>query len=89
MLSRTLGITIAGTVAISLAGVWAVRFMLRRWRKSPEEIERLRRLSVNACGRIISGSILGLAELARKCSPRQSFFMRTRLLELPMRRRRT
>ena len=62
MVSRTLGITIAGTVAIALAGVWALIIMLRRRRKSPEEIERLRRASVNACGRIISGSILGLAE---------------------------
>ena len=36
---------------------------MRRWRrKSPEEIERLRRLEVNACGRIASARILELAE---------------------------
>jgi hypothetical protein len=36
---------------------------VRRWRrKSPEEIERLRRLDVNACGRIGLGRIMELAE---------------------------
>ena len=35
---------------------------MRRWRrKSPDEIERLRRLGVNACGRIIPGRIVELA----------------------------
>ena len=48
--------------AVTLAGVWAWR-TVRRWRrKSPEEIERLRRLGVNACGRIILGRIVELAE---------------------------
>jgi len=61
-LSKDLGIAVAGTVAIALGGVWAWR-TVRRWRrKSPEEIERLRRLGVNACGRIISGRIVELAE---------------------------
>jgi hypothetical protein len=36
---------------------------VRRWRrKSPDEIERLRRLGVNACGRISSGRIVELVE---------------------------
>ena len=36
--------------------------MRRRRRKTPAEIERLRRLAVNACGRISTGRILELAE---------------------------
>ena len=65
MLSKDLGIAVAGTAAIALAGVWAWR-TVRRWRrKSPDEIERLRRLGVNACGRIISGRIVELAEPVR------------------------
>jgi hypothetical protein len=36
---------------------------VRRWRRnSPDEIERLRRLEVNACGRIGVGRIVELAE---------------------------
>ena len=61
-LSKVLGIAVAGTAALALAGVWAWR-TVRRWRrKSPDEIERLRRLGVNACGRISSGRIVELAE---------------------------
>jgi hypothetical protein len=61
-LSRDLGIAVAGAMAVIVAGVWGWR-RLRRWRrKSPAEIERLRRLNVNACGRIISGRIVELAE---------------------------
>ena len=53
---------IAGGTAIALVGAWAWR-SVRRWRrKSPDEIERLRRLEVNACGRIGWGRILELAE---------------------------
>jgi hypothetical protein len=62
-LSKDWGIAVAGTAAIALAGVWAWR-TVRRWRrKSPDELERLRRLGVNTCGRIISGRIVELAEL--------------------------
>ncbi len=61
-LSKDLGIAVAGTAALTLAGVWAWR-TVRRWRrKSPDEIERLRRMGVNACGRIILGRIVELAE---------------------------
>ena len=61
-LSKDLGIAAVGTAAIALAGVWAWR-TVRRWRrKSPDEIERLRRLGVNACGRIILGRIVELAD---------------------------
>jgi hypothetical protein len=61
-LSRDLGIAIAGTAAITLAGAWAWK-TAGRWRhQSPDEIERLRRLGVNACGRIIPGRIAELAK---------------------------
>ena len=61
-LSKDLGIVALGTAAIVLTGVWAWR-TVRRWRrKSPDEVERLRRLGVNACGRIILGRIVELAE---------------------------
>jgi hypothetical protein len=60
--SNELVIAAAVAAAVALAGVWGWR-IARRWRrKSPEEVERLRRLSVNACGRIIPGRILELAE---------------------------
>jgi len=61
-LLEDLGIAVAGTAAIALAGVWAWRTVRRRRRKNPDELERLRRLGVNACGRIISGRIVELAE---------------------------
>jgi hypothetical protein len=57
-----LGIAVAGSIAIFLAGVWVWRTVLRWRRKSPDEIERLRRLEVNACGRIGMGRIVELAE---------------------------
>jgi hypothetical protein len=61
-LSKDLGIAVAATAAVGLAGVWAWR-TVRGWRrKSPVELERLRRLGVNACGRIIPGRIVELAE---------------------------
>jgi hypothetical protein len=61
-ISREVGIAVVGSAALALAGVWALK-TVRRWRrKSPEEIERLRRMDVNACGRIILGRIVELAE---------------------------
>lgn len=61
-ISKELGIGVAGSAALVAAGVLGLR-ALRRWRrKSPDEIERLRRMSVNACGRIILGRIVELAE---------------------------
>ena len=61
-LLKDLGIAVVGMAAVTLAGVWAWRTVRRLRRKSPEEIERLRRLGVNACGRIIPGRIVELAE---------------------------
>ena len=59
---KELGIGVAGAAAIAVAGVGVWR-TVRRWRrKSPDEIERLRRTEVNACGRIGFGRILELAE---------------------------
>ena len=60
-LLKTLGIAVAGSAAASLTGFWVWR-TVRRWRqKNPDEIERLRRLEVNACGRIGVGRIVELA----------------------------
>jgi hypothetical protein len=61
-LSKDVGIAVAVSAALGLGGVWAWK-AVRRWRrKSPDEIERLRRLSVNACGRVILGRVVELAE---------------------------
>lgn len=61
-LAKELGIAAAGTAAAALAGIWVWR-TVRGWRrKSAEEIERLRRGAVNACGRITPARILELAE---------------------------
>ncbi len=60
--AKQLGIAAAVAGALTLASVWIWR-TVRRWRrKDPAELERLRRLGVNACGRIISGRILELLE---------------------------
>jgi hypothetical protein len=63
-LNPTLRLTLtlaAATAGVFLAG-WVV-IRVRRWRrKSPEEIERLRRLDVNRRGRIAAGQILDLSE---------------------------
>ena len=57
-----MGIGVAGAATIVIAGVVAWR-AVRRWRQiSPDEIERLRRNEVNACGRIGIGRILELAD---------------------------
>ena len=59
--SKELGIAGAGALAALAAGVWTWK-TLRRRRKDPAEIERLRRQAVNACGRIIPGKILEMME---------------------------
>jgi hypothetical protein len=61
-ISKEVGIVVAGSAALAFGGVWVWK-VVRRWRrKSPDEIERLRRMSVNACGRIIMGRVVELAE---------------------------
>jgi len=60
--SNELGIAIAASATTSLAGVWIWR-IVRGWKRpGPDEIERLRRLEVNSCGRIGMGRIVELAE---------------------------
>jgi hypothetical protein len=61
-LSKDLGLAIVGTAAAAVAGAWAWKTVQRWRRKSPDEIERLRRLGVNACGRIIPGRIVEMVE---------------------------
>jgi hypothetical protein len=61
-ISREVGIAFAGGAGLAVAGVLGWRAISKWRRKSPEEIERLRRISVNACGRIIMGRIVELAE---------------------------
>lgn len=60
--STRLTVTLAASAAAAfLAGGIIIR--VRRWRRrSPEEIERLRRLSVHAGGRITAGEITDLIE---------------------------
>jgi hypothetical protein len=49
----------AGLILIAAPIAWAVR----RWRrKSPEELERMRRLEVNRRGRLVTGQILDFVE---------------------------
>jgi len=57
-----LGIAMAGGAAAASAGVWIWR-TVRLWRqKDPAELERRRRLAVNARGRISTGRILELLD---------------------------
>jgi uncharacterized protein DUF3592 len=54
--------TLLATAAVALAGALTV-VMVRRWRwKSPEELERLRRLEVHRRGRLVTGEILDFFE---------------------------
>lgn len=62
MHARIWAITIAGVAGAAAAGLWAARIARRGRKKSPEEVERLRRQSVNATGRIVTGKILELVE---------------------------
>ena len=56
----TLGLAAAAVTAG--LGAWLLA-SLKRWRrKSPEEIERQRRLDVNRCGRIAMGHVVDLVE---------------------------
>jgi len=64
-----LGISVAGAAGLIAAGVWGWRWVRRRRQKSPAEIERLRRLNVNACGRIVPGRIADLLECLPDGSP--------------------
>lgn len=54
---------LAAAVAVA-AGAWMVRRVVRARRKSPEELERLRRLQVNQQGRITTGQVIDLVDTA-------------------------
>ncbi len=57
-----LALILAGAVAAASVGAWAF-WRLARWRrKSPAELERLRRLEVNRRGRITGARIVDLIE---------------------------
>ena len=59
-MSLTLSLAAAGVTAG--LGAWLLA-ALKRWRrKSPEEIERQRRLDVDRCGRIAMGHVVDLVE---------------------------
>ena len=59
-LRLTLGLAAVG--ALALVGTMARAWYLRSRRKDPAEIERLRRLDINRCGRIGAGRIIDLVE---------------------------
>lgn len=56
----TLGLAAAGV--ITAVGAWGWTLVLRRRKKDPAELERLRRLAVNRRGRITAGKIVDLVE---------------------------
>jgi hypothetical protein len=57
-----LPVTLAASAAAVFLTAWIV-IRVRRWRRrSPEEMEKLRRLEVNRRGRIVAGQILDMAE---------------------------
>lgn len=62
-MNPTLGLTFALAVAATAAALGAWTLARLRWRaKSPEEIERLRRLEVNRRGRITVGHVLDIID---------------------------
>ncbi|MGD0921270.1 MAG: DUF3592 domain-containing protein [Terriglobia bacterium] len=57
-----LALALAAAAVTAGLGAWLLA-SLKRWRrKSPEEIERQRRLDVNRCGRIAMGHVVDLVE---------------------------
>jgi hypothetical protein len=64
----------AGAAAVVALSAWTVT-AIRRWRrKSPEEIERLRRLDLHRQGRITHGHILDVMETPADPVPRTTVF---------------
>ena len=60
--STRLLVTLAASVVAIFLAVWII-VRIRKWRRrSPEEIERKRRLDINHRGRIVAGQILDLTE---------------------------
>ncbi|HKS96797.1 MAG TPA: hypothetical protein VJV74_11805 [Terriglobia bacterium] len=54
---------LAAALAV-IAGAWITRRVVRARRKSPEELERLRRLDVNQSGRLTTGQVIDLVDAA-------------------------
>jgi hypothetical protein len=60
--STRLLVTLAGSAAAISLGTWVI-IRVQRWRwRSPDEVERLRRLDINQRGRIVAGQILDFTE---------------------------
>jgi len=57
-----LSIGLAGIGGVAALGTWAAVRLIRSRRKSPEELERLRRLDLNRRGRITTCHILDVIE---------------------------
>lgn len=55
----------AGAAALAVGSVRLLRWARARRSKSPEELERLRRLEVNRSGRIAAGEVVDLVEDGR------------------------
>lgn len=53
---------VMSVAAVVFAGALGLSLLARRRRKTPEEIERLRRLGVNSRGRVTYGQIVDLVE---------------------------
>jgi len=66
-LRLTLGLAVAATAAG--LGAWGIARYRYRRQKSPEEIERQRRLDVNRRGRIAVGCVVDLVEPASAAAP--------------------
>ena len=68
-LKAKLAITLAAAGVTSLAGSLAWVWVKLRRKRDPAEIERLRRLEVNRCGRISAGKILDFVESKAGATP--------------------
>ena len=61
---------LAGALMAAALSAWAIT-AIRRWRrKSPDEIERLRRLDIHSRGRITHGHIVDVVESTFDSTPR-------------------
>lgn len=64
-----LAIILAASAVAVTSGAW-IAARVRNWRKkSPEELERLRRLDINRRGRIAAGHVVDLIESVRAGTP--------------------
>ena len=66
-----LSLALAGAGAGTALSAWALARLLRQRRKSPDEIERQRRLGVNRRGRITLGNIVDIVDSEACSAPRR------------------